>query len=205
MQLKSPSLLSSFLNWNILDFYKKGFTFYGTIENISLGKMLNLDDSILEASLLYNYTKFTRGGVNVKTFYHCLSMWIPFGILFTFAGLGLELIEGKKITTTEYWGIYDLKIIYLFLIGSVTFILYIFSFMPVTFVVSKFIESLRFKVVIFTFFGGVVGVFALKILYGARLIEEYHLNFYSAIIIFGLAGFLYALVEMLISKKIQFL
>ena len=38
----------------------------------------------------------------MKTFYHCLIMWIPFIVLFALAGFGLEVLEGRKIRTSEY-------------------------------------------------------------------------------------------------------
>lgn len=81
-------------------------------------------------------------------------MWIPFGLLFSFAAFGLDIVEGNKNITSAY------ALIYLFIAASFTFILYPISFLPLTFVVSKFVESLLFRVVIFTFSSGVIGPFA---------------------------------------------
>ncbi|WP_233732614.1 hypothetical protein [Lysinibacillus sp. YS11] len=77
----------------------------------------------------------------MKTFYHCLIMWIPFIVLFALAGFGLEVLEGRKIRTSEYMtGFRDLGVGYMFLMGSFAFILYPISFLPLTFIVSRFMK-----------------------------------------------------------------
>lgn len=140
----------------------------------------------------------------MKKFKHCLIMWIPFGLLFAFAGFGLEVLEGNKIRTTEYLGLRDLGLIYLFIVGSLTFAFYPISFLPLTLVVSKLVKSLLFKMVIFTFFGGVLGAFAFNKIYNSRFVEDYHLSVVSAVITFGIAGLLYAFIENAIKKNIKF-
>lgn len=140
----------------------------------------------------------------MKTFYHCLILWIPFGLLFALAGFGLEVLEGNKIKTSEYMGLRDIGLIYLFFMGSYAFILYPISFLPLTFIVNKFAKSLLIKVLTFTFFGGLIGAFSFKIIYDSRFIEEYNLSIISSIIIFGIAGLLYALVENTFKRNIKF-
>ncbi|KOS62881.1 hypothetical protein FJQ98_07365 [Lysinibacillus agricola] len=141
----------------------------------------------------------------MKTFYHCLIMWIPFILLFALAGIGLEVLEGNKIRTSEYMmGLRDLGVGYLFLTGSYAFILYPISFLPLTFIVSKFVKNRMFKIITFTLFGGVIGAFSFEIIYGSRFIVEYNLSIVSSIIIFGIAGLLYALVENSVKKNIKF-
>jgi len=130
-------------------------------------------------------------------------MWIPFGLLFSLAGLGLEVLEGNKIRTSEYMGLRDFGILYLFFIGSFAFMLYPISFLPLTFIVSKFIKSLLYKVIIFTFCGGVIGVFAFEIIY-ANFSKEYNLSIISSIIIFSIAGLLYTFVESSFKRNIKF-
>ena len=138
----------------------------------------------------------------MKIFYHCLIMWVPFILLFALAGFELELVEGNKIRTSEY---FRLGIGYLFIMGSLAFIFYIVSFLPLTFVVNKFVTSLLFKIVIFTFSGGVIGAFAFGKIYSSRFIEEYNLNMISAIILFSIAGLLYSLIENAVKRNIKFL
>ena len=138
----------------------------------------------------------------MKIFYHCLIMWGPFVILFALAGFGLEVLEGNKIRTSEYL---RLGLGYLFITGSLAFIFYVVSFLPLTFVVNKFVKPLLFKVVIFTFSGGVIGAFAFGKIYSYRFIEEYNLNIVSAVILFSIAGLLYSLIENSVKKNIKFI
>lgn len=141
----------------------------------------------------------------MKIFYHCLIMWIPFIVLFALAGFGLEVLEGRKIKTSEYMtGFRDLGVGYMFLMGSFAFILYPISFLPLTFIVSHFMKNGLFKVVTFTLFGGGIGAFSLAIIYDWRFIEEYNVSIVTSMIIFGIAGLLYALVENSVKKNIKF-
>lgn len=141
----------------------------------------------------------------MKNFYHCLIMWIPFVLLFALAGTGLEVLEGNKIRTSEYMiGLRDTGLLFLFLMCSYAFILYPISFLPLTFFMNKLVTHWMLKVVAFTFFGGLIGAFSFEILYGSRFIEEYELSILNSIIIFGIEGFLYALVENTVKKNIKF-
>ena len=141
----------------------------------------------------------------MKTFYHCLIMWIPFIVLFALAGFGLEVLEGRKIRTSEYMtGFRDLGVGYMFLMGYFAFILYPISFLPLTFIVSRFMKNWLFKVVTFTLFGGAIGAFSFVIIYDSRFIEEYNLSIINSMLIFGIASLLYALVENAVKKNIKF-
>jgi len=141
----------------------------------------------------------------MKTFYHCFIMWIPFIVLFALAGFGLEVLEGRKIRTSEYMtGFRDLGVGYMFLMGSFAFILYPISFLPLTFIVSRFMTNWLFKVVTFTLFGGAIGAFSFVIIYDSRFIEEYNLSIINSMLIFGIASLLYALVENAVKKNIKF-
>lgn len=60
------------------------------------------------------------------------------------------------------------------------------------------------KMILFTFFGGGMGALVFKIIYDARFVEEYHLSMMSPIILFGVAGFLFGLVEITIKRNIKF-
>jgi len=141
----------------------------------------------------------------MKTFYHCFIMWIPFIVLFALAGFGLEVLEGRKIRTSEYMtGFRDLGVGYMFLMGSFAFILYPISFLPLTFIVSRFMTNWLFKVVTFTLFGGAIGAFSFVIIYDSRFIEEYNLSIINSMLIFGIASLLYALAENAVKKNIKF-
>ncbi|MDN4492499.1 hypothetical protein [Ureibacillus aquaedulcis] len=139
----------------------------------------------------------------MKTIYHCLIMWTPFILLFGLAGFGLEFLEGNKIRTSEYMGLSDLGVGYLFLKGSLAFVLYPITFLPLTFIVSKFVKPLLLKMLTFSSFGGILGVFSFFI-YDSSHIDEYNLSITNSITLFGVAGLLYALVENPIRRNIKF-
>jgi len=116
-------------------------------------------------------------------------MWVPFIVLFAFAGLGIVVIEENR--TAGYVGLSDFgPLFYLFISGSYALIFYVVSFLPLTFIVNKFVKSLLFKVVIFTIAGALIGAFIFKI---------------SAFIIFSITGLLYSLVENAVKKNIKFI
>ena len=140
----------------------------------------------------------------MKTFYHCLIMWIPFVLLFTYATFGLEFLEGKKILTSEHIELNNSELFYLFMETVLVICLYPISFLPLTLIVNKFVENLLFKTVIFTFFGGLLGALVFKIIFNSFFIEIYKLSIISSIIMFSIAGLLYAFVESFFKRNIHF-
>lgn len=141
----------------------------------------------------------------MKNLYHYLIMSIPFVILFAFAGLGLEVLEGNKIRTSEYMGLSELGLAPLLILAPLAFVFYVVLFLPLTLVVNKFITSLVFKRVTFTCIGGILGAIAFGKFYSPQLIEEYNLSIISAIILFSIAGLLYSLIEKTVKKNIKFI
>ncbi|MCH7323340.1 hypothetical protein LZ480_15805 [Solibacillus sp. MA9] len=140
----------------------------------------------------------------MKTFYHSLIMWIPIVLLFSCAAFGVELLEGNKIRTSEYFGLNDFGPFLLFIYTSLLVMLYPISFLPLTFIVSKYGKKPEFKMIIFTLFGGGMGTIVFKIIYDERFIEEFNLSIISSIILFSVAGLLFALVEIAIKRNIKF-
>ena len=126
----------------------------------------------------------------MKIFYHCLIMWVPFIVLFAFAGLGLVVVEENLDKGSQ--GLSDFgPLFFLFISGSYAFIFYVVSFLPLTFIVNKFAKSLLFKVVVFTVAGGILGALVLEKSY--------------AIIMFSITGLLYSLIENAVKKNIKFI
>ncbi|MEG0471020.1 MAG: hypothetical protein RR588_01675 [Solibacillus sp.] len=142
----------------------------------------------------------------MKIFYHCLIMWIPFILLFSFATVGLELVEGNKIREPEYYGLDEIGPAYLLLTTALFVILYPISFLFLTFILNKFVTKSKFKISLFTLFGGVLGAVVFNIIYNSpfRFIEGYDLSILSAMIIFAFAGLLFALVEKSVKRNIKF-
>lgn len=140
----------------------------------------------------------------MKQFKHHLIMWGVFTILFTLANVGLEILEGNKITTTEYYGLRNTGIIFIqfhFIFGL---IIYPISFLPLTFLANKFVNSFILRVVIYSLIGGISGIWATNRLYGFRdgyFINGYELNISSGIIVFGVSGLIYALIDYVSKSK----
>lgn len=100
----------------------------------------------------------------MKTFYHSLIMWIPFVLFFSCAAFGVELIEGNKIMTSEYFGLDGFGPFLLFVYTSLLVMLYPISFLPLTLIISKYIKKSMLKMILFTFFGGGMGALVFKII-----------------------------------------
>ncbi|WP_202081726.1 hypothetical protein [Caldalkalibacillus salinus] len=138
----------------------------------------------------------------MNRFIHYLIMWGVFTILFTLATVGLEILEGNKIKTTEYYGLMNLGflmfIVFYFIFGL---IIYPISFLPLTFLANKFVNSTIVRIVIYSIIGGISGIGAFNRLYGGYFINRYELNISSAIIVFGVSGLIYALVDYISENK----
>ena len=64
-------------------------------------------------------------------------MWISFIILFGIALLGLELIEGNKITTTEYYGFRDMGFFYIGMMCMIASALYPIFLLSLSMIIRK--------------------------------------------------------------------
>ena len=140
----------------------------------------------------------------MKTFYHCLIMWIPFVLLFTYAVFGLELLEGNKIMLSEQIRLNNPGPFQLLMETVLVIFLYPISFLPLTFIVSEFVKQLMIKLFIFTFFGGLLGAFVFKIIFDSYFIEEFKLSIFSSIIIFSIAGVVYTFIENFFKRNINY-
>lgn len=123
----------------------------------------------------------------VRFLKHYILLWVAFCFLFTLAIFGLELIEGNKITTTEYYGLRNLgfTIIFIEFIGIVIF--YPISFFPLTLLLNWLVRSNVIKFIIYTFAGGLSGLWIFHLLYGNfgnYFVNGYGLNQETAILLF---------------------
>ena len=78
---------------------------------------------------MYQRVKIYKGKDKNENFLSLFNHVDTFIVLFALAGFGLEVLEGRKIRTSEYMtGFRDLGVGYMFLMGSFAFILYPISF-----------------------------------------------------------------------------
>lgn len=131
-----------------------------------------------------------------------IMLWVITMILFTSASFGVELLEGNKISTTEYYGFRNIGIAYLFLIFLVPSVLYPIVIFPLTWVVRKIANPLvsRIIILILSVIGGYI---FFQRSYNERFVMEYHLNSSTAIILFGVAGFIYVLADYYMERQVN--
>lgn len=127
-------------------------------------------------------------------------LWMLSVALFVLASITLELLEGYKITTTEYYGLQNIGFAYVAVQFLFSVILYPIILGPISWITQKIAP-------------GVIGALILILLWGAggyaifhrsyqdRFVEEYGLSNVTAILLFGLAGMMYALAEFFLEKK----
>jgi hypothetical protein len=153
---------------------------------------------------IYKRINFDRRDLVLKFFKHYFMMWLIFSILTTLTTLGLELLEGNKITTTEYYGLRNLGVTFIIFSLLTSIAIYPFSFFPLTLLVNAFINSLIVRVIIYLFVSGASGICIFNRLYNytnGYLIKSYELNMYTSIILFSVAGLIYGLLDYFLKNK----
>ncbi|GGF60111.1 hypothetical protein GCM10010912_01700 [Paenibacillus albidus] len=126
---------------------------------------------------------------------HYLFMWFNFMVLFTLASFALEVLEGNKITTTEYWGLRDLGLVFPFLWASAAFVIYPVLVLPVSWVMHRWIRTLPLRILLFTCLGAAGGLLIFRESYNEYFVHGYQLQRSTAALTFGIMGFCYTLVD----------
>ncbi|MFZ4453557.1 hypothetical protein [Salibacterium aidingense] len=125
---------------------------------------------------------------------HGLIMWIPFALLCVGAGFGVELVEGSKITTSAYFGFRNIGTGFLLMIWFAAVLVYPISFLPLSLLISKNANRLTARVFIYTLISGFSGLWYFYSAYETYR-QQYDLKSTSAVLFFGAAGMLYALLD----------
>ncbi|WP_339147157.1 MULTISPECIES: hypothetical protein [unclassified Sutcliffiella] len=132
----------------------------------------------------------------MNSYKHYLTMWGVFALLYTLATVCLEFLEGNKISTTIYYGLKNVGLGFVLFNLVHSLFLYLISFLPLTFFLNKITKSFSPRFIIYSFIGGLSGIWVFNHLYGfENLISSYELNRRSAIIVFGVSGFIYSLAD----------
>lgn len=124
-----------------------------------------------------------------------------FILLFTAAALSLELLEGSKITTTEYYGFQNIGFTFIVLMFLTACVLYPVTLLPISLLISKLVRGVLLRVLFYGILGVIGGIMMFNQLYNDRFIQEYGLNLSTAILIFGAAGIIYALLDHYLHKR----
>lgn len=118
-----------------------------------------------------------------------------FVVLFSVAVWCLELIEGYKITTSEYYGLRNIGFMFIMIMTLMASVFYPVFLLPLSIVISRFVSGVSIRVLLYSILGGIGGTLIFHKLYSHNFIQEYNLNSTNSIIIFGLVGFIYALID----------
>jgi len=128
-------------------------------------------------------------------------LWAAFVVLFVGAIWTLELLEGNKITTTEYYGLRNLggSFIYYFFLAAV--FVYPIALMPLAFILNRLVRYWWLRVPLYAGIGAFAGLRIFRMLYNDSFVAQYELRTGSAVIAFGLLGLLYGALDLLIARQ----
>ncbi|PWV97882.1 hypothetical protein DFQ01_12069 [Paenibacillus cellulosilyticus] len=129
-----------------------------------------------------------------------LILWFASVVMFNGAFIGLELLEGNKITTTEYYGLRNMGVAFLF----ITFFLSIVV-SAIYLLVTAALHLLARRVwplhyALYCGLGIYAGSYFFDVLYNESFVREFHLHKSSAYMLFGLAGALYSILDTAFGK-----
>lgn len=129
-----------------------------------------------------------------------IMLWVISSVLFTLASFGLELMEGNKISVSEYYGFRNIGFVVVFLMYLLSSVLYPLVLFPLSWVVRKIANPFvsRLMIVVLSGIGGYV---FFHMSYDDRFIQEFHLNSRTAINLYVIAGFIYVLVDYYIERQ----
>ncbi len=127
-------------------------------------------------------------------------MWVIFMALFFIGTMGLEMTEGLKIGTTEYYGLRNIGVVFLFatfiVYGLPASALYVAIVIPASVLLrQKNRAALLAKIAIFTALGCAGGKAMFDAMFMDHLVDWYELNENTAVAIFGACGLAYALID----------
>lgn len=129
-----------------------------------------------------------------------LILWFAFIAMFIGAFIGLEVLEGYKITTSEYYGLRNIGVTFLFIAFILSNIVSA-AFLLVTAVLHRWARRLwPLHYVLYCGLGIYAGWHIFHTLYNESFVNEFHLNLNSAYILFGLVGVLYSVLDKVLDR-----
>ncbi|WP_274366256.1 hypothetical protein [Paenibacillus thermotolerans] len=129
-------------------------------------------------------------------------LWIASMILFIMASLGLELLEGNKITTSEYYGLRNIGLLFVALIILKSTVVYPLMLWPLSRLAQMLANPLlsRIFILVLCSFGG-YALFHKS--YDEYFVRQYGLNVGTAVILFGMAGIFYLLADYYMERRVN--
>lgn len=125
-------------------------------------------------------------------------LWFVFIFLFTSAVVGLEYIEGYKITTTEYFGLRNAGFVLMIIPILISSLLYPVIVLPLSWLMGmiRWVRaSLFLYALLYAVMWAAAGTVLFYEIYDDRFIQEYELHVSTAVILFGVIGLIYGGIE----------
>ncbi|MCM3781799.1 hypothetical protein M3231_02325 [Neobacillus mesonae] len=139
----------------------------------------------------------------MKEYKHYLFIWVIFAALVSTGALAVEMTEGYKITTTEYFGLRNLGLPYLIVIAITVTLpsiaVYPIIFLPLSLLFHRWMKSKWIQHIIMIVIGASFGAWFFYEQYSHY--SGYELQVKSSVIIFAFIGLIYSLMERLIKKS----
>ncbi|MFD1957450.1 hypothetical protein ACFSL6_25590 [Paenibacillus thailandensis] len=130
-----------------------------------------------------------------------LILWAVFVVLFTAGVTALEVAEGYKITTTEYYGLRNIGGTFIVMFLLAAFLFYPFTLFPFALLIRKLYKRLLPRIVVYVALGGFGGLLLFDFIYKEDFVVEYGLHESSAVILCGLIGLIYSCCEHFVYRK----
>ncbi|MBH5320398.1 hypothetical protein I6N90_21630 [Paenibacillus sp. GSMTC-2017] len=121
--------------------------------------------------------------------------WFVFIILYSGAIIGLEVMEGSKITTTLHMGLRDLGVSFIFIVGTFSAVAYFVTLLPLSILIRKFVRNRLLPIILYTILFSLSGKVIFHWLFGDDFSQAYELKIETALLIFGITGFIYSIID----------
>ncbi len=132
-------------------------------------------------------------------------MWFVFLILFTGAFISLELMEGYKIRTTEYYGLLNLGFTLVAVVFLAAAIIYMIIMFPLAWLLGFVPWNRRWFIVYILLYAALwaaAGIWLFHELYQPDFVLHYNLHVSSAVWMFGVMGLLYGWIEWIMLERV---
>ena len=119
--------------------------------------------------------------------------WLCFMALFMAAALGLEMLEGYNIATSEYYGLRNLGAVFVFLLFVYGLAAYLIAALPLALLDYRLRLNGWVWAALWSVLGALGGYTLFHNSYAHWTDRGYELNVLTAVLLFGAAGLLYGL------------
>lgn len=99
------------------------------------------------------------------------------------------------------YGLRNIGFIFIMMMTLMASVFYLVILLPLSIVISRIVNGAYGRALFYSILGGIGGTLIFHKFYSDYFIQEYNLNSTSTIIIFGLVGFMYALIVNYLKRR----